>query len=93
VKGPGGAMDLVAGVKRIIVLMDHVAKDGSPKFRSACTLPLTGMNVVDMIITDLAVFERADRRAPFALIEMAAGISAERIRGCTEAFYIHKDGE
>jgi 3-oxoacid CoA-transferase subunit B len=91
VKGPGGAMDLVAGVKRIIVLMDHVAKDGSPKFRSACTLPLTGVNVVDLLITDLAVFERADRRAPFALIEMAPEVSADRIRDCTEAFYVHKD--
>jgi 3-oxoacid CoA-transferase subunit B len=91
VKGPGGAMDLVAGVKRIIVLMDHVAKDGSSKFRRACTLPLTGMNVVDMIITDLAVFERRSRQMPFALIEAAPGISADRIRENTEAFYIDKE--
>jgi len=91
VKGPGGAMDLVAGVKRIIVLMDHVAKDGSSKFRRACTLPLTGMNVVDMIITDLAVFERRSRQMPFALIETAPGISADRIREATEAFYIDKE--
>jgi 3-oxoacid CoA-transferase subunit B len=90
VKGPGGAMDLVAGVKRIIVLMDHVAKDGTSKFRRACTLPLTGMNVVDMIITDLAVFERRSRQMPFALIEAAPGISADRIRDNTEAFYIDK---
>jgi 3-oxoacid CoA-transferase subunit B len=90
VKGPGGAMDLVAGVRRIIVLMDHVAKDGSPKFRGACTLPLTGMNVVDMIITDLGVFERENRQSPFALIELAPGISGDRIRDNTEAFYIER---
>jgi 3-oxoacid CoA-transferase subunit B len=88
VKGPGGAMDLVAGVRRIIVLMDHVAKDGSAKFRRACTLPLTGVNVVDMIITDLAVFERRNRQSPFELIECAPGISEDRILQTTEASYI-----
>jgi 3-oxoacid CoA-transferase subunit B len=88
VKGPGGAMDLVAGVRRIIVLMDHVAKDGTPKFRASCTLPLTGLNVVDMIITDLAVFERKNRQSPFELIELAPEASVARIRKDTEAFYI-----
>ena len=92
VKGPGGAMDLVAGVKRIIVLMDHVAKDGSPKFRRACTLPLTGMNVVDMVVTDLAVFARKNRQSPFALIDRAPGVSTEHIRQCTEAFYTEPGG-
>jgi 3-oxoacid CoA-transferase subunit B len=90
VKGPGGAMDLVAGVRRIIVLMEHVAKDGSAKFRYACTLPLTGANVVDMIITDLAVFERKNRQSPFELIERAPATSVDRIRENTEAYYVGK---
>jgi 3-oxoacid CoA-transferase subunit B len=87
IKGMGGAMDLVAGVKRIIVVMEHNAKDGSPKFIPACTLPLTGKNVVDMIITDLAVFERSDHGAPFSLVEMAPGITAEELRAKTTAHY------
>jgi 3-oxoacid CoA-transferase subunit B len=87
VKGPGGAMDLVAGVKRIIVLMEHAAKDGSAKFRRACSLPLTGLNVVDMIITDLAVFERSDRHSTFELIELAPEVSTKDIRERTEAAY------
>jgi 3-oxoacid CoA-transferase subunit B len=88
IKGPGGAMDLVAGVKRIIVLMDHTSKDGTPKFRRACTLPLTGVNVVDMIITDLAVFQRPTRKEQFELVELAPGISAEEVAGRTEAAYV-----
>lgn len=87
VKGPGGAMDLVAGVRKIIVVMDHVAKDGSFKFRKRCTLPLTGKNVIDMLITDLAVFERADRSSPFRLIECAPGVKPEEVRDMTEAWY------
>ena len=88
IKGMGGAMDLVAGVKRIIVVMDHVAKDGSPKFIPACTLPLTGKNVVDMIITDLAVFERPDHDSAFRLRELAPGVSADEVRSKTTAKYI-----
>jgi 3-oxoacid CoA-transferase subunit B len=88
IKGMGGAMDLVAGVKRIIVVMEHCAKDGSPKFIPACTLPLTGRNVVDMIITDMAVFERPDHTAPFKLIERAPGITTEQVRASTTAHYI-----
>ena len=87
IKGPGGAMDLVAGVRRIVVLMDHVARDGSAKFRRTCTLPLTGAGVVDKIITDLAVFERPDRDNPFVLRELAPGVTLESVRERTEAFF------
>jgi len=88
IKGMGGAMDLVAGVKKIIVLMEHCAKDGSPKFIPACTLPLTGCNVVDMVITDLAVFHRPDHTAPFKLIELAPGVTAEDLKAKTTAHYV-----
>jgi 3-oxoacid CoA-transferase B subunit len=88
IKGMGGAMDLVAGVKKIIVVMEHCARDGSPKFIPACTLPLTGRNVVDMIITDLALFQRADHASPFRLMECAPGVTAEEIRARTTAHYV-----
>ena len=88
IKGMGGAMDLVAGVKKIIVVMEHNAKDGSPKFIPECTLPLTGKNVVDMIITDLAVFRRDDHASPFKLIELAPGVTAEEVAEKTTAHYI-----
>ena len=87
IKGMGGAMDLVAGVKKIIVVMEHNAKDGSPKFIPECTLPLTGKNVVDMIITDLCVFQRPDHGSPFKLIELAPGVSAEEVAARTTARY------
>ena len=87
IKGMGGAMDLVAGVKKIIVVMDHCAKDGSPKFIPACTLPLTGTNVVDMIITDLCVFQRPDHDSPFRLVELVPGVSAEDVAAKTTAAY------
>ena len=87
IKGMGGAMDLVAGVKKIIVVMEHVSKNGDPKFIPACTLPLTGKNVVDMIITDLAVFQRADHDSPFRLVEIAPGVSADEVAAKTTARY------
>ncbi|MEE4538124.1 MAG: CoA transferase subunit B [Erythrobacter sp.] len=87
IKGMGGAMDLVAGVKKIIVVMDHTAKDGSPKFIPECTLPLTGTNVVDMIITNFGVFHRTDHGSPFRLIELAPGVTEEDIAASTTASY------
>jgi 3-oxoacid CoA-transferase subunit B len=87
IKGMGGAMDLVAGVKKIIVVMEHVAKDGSAKFIPECTLPLTGKNVVDMIITDLAVFQRANHMSRFRLVELAPGVTPEEVRAKTTAAY------
>ena len=87
IKGMGGAMDLVAGVKKIIVVMEHCAKDGSPKFIPSCTLPLTGRNVVDMLITDLAVFKRPDHASPFQLLELAPGVTAEELAARTTAHY------
>jgi len=87
IKGMGGAMDLVAGVKKIIVVMEHVSKNGDPKFIPQCTLPLTGKNVVDMIITDLAVFQRSNHMSPFRLIEVAPGVTREEVREKTTAEY------
>lgn len=87
IKGMGGAMDLVAGVKKIIVVMEHTSKNGDPKFIPECTLPLTGRNVVDMIITDLAVFQRPDHHSPFRLLETAPGVSADEVREKTTANY------
>ncbi len=88
IKGMGGAMDLVAGVKKIIVVMDHTSKDGTPKFIPACTLPLTGAGVVDMVITNLAVFQRPDHNSPFRLIEMAPGVTEADIAATTTAHYV-----
>ena len=88
IKGMGGAMDLVAGVKKIIVVMDHTSKAGDPKFIPECTLPLTGTNVVDMIITNLAVFHRTDHDSPFKLIEIAPGVTAEEVAAQTTAVYV-----
>ena len=86
VKGMGGAMDLVAGTRRIVVLMEHCSKKGDPKFLPACSLPLTGANVVDVLITDLAVFERADRKgSPFRLVELAPGVTLDEVRAKTPA--------
>jgi 3-oxoacid CoA-transferase subunit B len=88
VKGMGGAMDLVAGVKRVVVVMEHNAKDGAAKFKPRCELPLTGTNVVDKLITDLAVFARADRRSPFQLLDMAPGVTLDELRAKTGAKFL-----
>ena len=88
IKGMGGAMDLVAGVRKIIVVMEHTSKDGAPKFIPACTLPLTGRNVVDMIVTDLAVFQRPSHDAPFALVETAPGITRDQLAASTTARFV-----
>jgi len=87
IKGMGGAMDLVAGVKKVVVVMEHNAKDGSAKFKPRCELPLTGANVVDMLITDLAVFSRPDRHSRFELVELAPGVTADQVAAKTTAAY------
>ena len=89
IKGMGGAMDLVAGVKKIIVVMEHNSKAGDPKFIPECTLPLTGRNVVDMIITELCVFQRPDHDSPFKLIECAPGVTPDDVAAKTTAHYIN----
>jgi 3-oxoacid CoA-transferase subunit B len=90
VKGMGGAMDLVAGVKRVVVVMEHTAKD-QPKLLHRCTLPLTGSGVVDMVITDLGVFTiDKEGGTGLTLTELASGVSVEEITRKTEAsFKVH----
>jgi len=85
VKGMGGAMDLVAGVKRVVVLMEHAAKDGTPKLVHQCQFPLTGKNVVDRVITELAIFDIIDKK--MSLVAIAPGVSLEEIKAKTEADY------
>jgi 3-oxoacid CoA-transferase subunit B/3-oxoadipate CoA-transferase beta subunit len=85
VKGMGGAMDLVAGVRRVVVVMDHVEKSGAPKLLKRCSLPLTGVKVVDLLITDLGVFEIDRKAGGVTLSEMAPGVTVEEIEAKTEA--------
>jgi 3-oxoacid CoA-transferase len=82
VKGPGGAMDLVAGVKRVVAVMEHTSKDGGPKILKQCTLPITGKGVVNLIITELAVFE-VKKGGGLVLIELQPGVTEETVRSKT----------
>ena len=88
IKGMGGAMDLVAGVKRVVVVMEHNDKSGGPKVLRRCTLPLTGTGVVDVVITDLAVFAIDKKNGGAKLIELAPGVTAADVRQRTEADYV-----
>lgn len=83
VKGMGGAMDLVAGVNRVVVIMDHANKKGEPKLLKACTLPLTGKNVVDRIITNYGVFDVTD--AGLKIVELATDVTRQEVEAITEA--------
>ncbi|MBY0406287.1 MAG: CoA transferase subunit B [Rickettsiales bacterium] len=83
VKGMGGAMDLVAGVKKVVVIMDHNAKDGTPKLRKTCTLPLTGKCVVHMVITDLGVFDVTAKG--FQCVELAPSVTLDEVKSKSEA--------
>ncbi len=86
VKGMGGAMDLVAGVKRVVVVMDHASKSGEPKLLKQCSLPLTGRQVVDMAITNLGVFT-IERGGGMTLIELADGVTLDEVKAQTEASF------
>ena len=89
VKGMGGAMDLVAGVKRCIALFDHTNKHGEPKFLKACTLPLTGQSCINMVITDLGVFDREHGQKRFRMRELAPGVSVDEVKSKTQADVVY----
>lgn len=85
-KGMGGAMDLVAGAKRVVIIMDHVAKNGDAKLVESCSLPLTGVGVVDRVMTDLAIFDFID--GTMRLSELAPDVTMEQLRSCTKAQFV-----
>jgi 3-oxoacid CoA-transferase subunit B len=84
IKGMGGAMDLVAGAKRVVVMMEHLTRDGEPRVRRECTLPLTGRGVVHRLITELAVFDFPSD-GPMTLVELAAEVDLAHVQRNTEA--------
>ena len=88
IKGMGGAMDLVAGVRRVVITMDHLSKRGEAKVRRECSLPLTGKSVVDMVITNLCVLERPAKGELFRLVELAPGVTRDEVLARTEAHVI-----
>jgi len=91
VKGMGGAMDLVAGVQKVVVMMDHNAKNGSPKLIPQCTLPLTGRRCINMVITDLCVLEMDQSQQRFRLTELAPGVTVDEIKAKTTAEILFSD--
>lgn len=90
IKGMGGAMDLVAGAKRVVVVMTHTNKNGSPKILESCTLPLTGKHCVDLIITEKAVFEIDKKQKQLVLLEKDPDISLDELRAATGAVFISR---
>jgi len=90
VKGMGGAMDLVAGVKKVVIIMDHNARDGSAKFLPECSLPLTGVGVVDMVISDVGVFSLEGKGV--TLTELAPDVTVDEVRARTEASFTVAEG-
>jgi 3-oxoacid CoA-transferase subunit B len=91
IKGMGGAMDIVTGARQVIVLTDHLAKDGSPKIVAACTLPLTGIGVVDRVITDRAVLDVTPQG--LVLTELAPGVTEQELRAATHAALLTPAGQ
>ena len=89
VKGMGGAMDLVAGVKRCIALFDHTNKRGESKFLKECTLPLTGQSCINMVITDLGVFDREHGQKRFRMRELAPGVTLDEVKAKTQADVVY----
>ena len=89
VKGMGGAMDLVAGVKRVIAVMEHANKAGKSKVLKTCTLPLTGSHCIDLVITDLCVFEIDRKNSQMRLIELAPAVTLDEVKAKTEASFTH----